>query len=60
MADMANEGSRVMTGSFLAALGACAAIVAVVVGLSELAGYLLRVVLDRGHNERDASPAIPF
>ncbi|OPY32578.1 MAG: putative arabinose transporter [Methanomassiliicoccales archaeon PtaU1.Bin124] len=44
LADMANEGSRVMTGPFLAALGASAAIVAIISGLSELAGYSLRVV----------------
>jgi MFS family permease len=43
-ADMANEGSRVMTGPYLGMLGASAAVISIVAGLSELMGYSLRVV----------------
>jgi MFS family permease len=43
-ADFAYEGSRSITGPFLAVLGASGAIVGVVAGLGELLGYGLRLV----------------
>ena len=46
-ADFTYEGSRSMTGQFLATLGASATIVGVVAGLGELLGYGLRLVSGR-------------
>jgi MFS family permease len=43
-ADMAYEGMRAISGPFLGLLGASAAIVGIVAGTGELAGYLLRLV----------------
>lgn len=43
-ADMAYEGMRGISGPFLGLLGASAAIVGIVAGTGELAGYLLRLV----------------
>lgn len=43
-ADFTYEGSRSITGPFLAVLGASAAVVGVVAGLGELLGYGLRLV----------------
>ncbi len=52
-ADMTYEGARGITGPFLGSLGASAAVVGVVAGLGELAGYALRSVsgyiADRSH-----------
>ena len=51
--DMTYEGARSVTGPFMAALGASAAVVGVVSGLGELLGYGLRFVTgyltDRTH-----------
>ncbi len=41
-ADMTHEGARGISGPFLGTLGASAAVVAIVAGLGELAGYVLR------------------
>lgn len=46
-ADMTYEGSRSITGPYLAALGASATVVGVVAGFGELAGYGLRIVSGR-------------
>jgi predicted MFS family arabinose efflux permease len=46
-ADFTYEGSRSVTGQFLATLGTSATVVAVVAGLGELLGYGLRVVSGR-------------
>lgn len=46
-ADMMYEGSRSITGPYLAVLGASAFVVAVVSGLGELLGYGLRLVSGR-------------
>ncbi|HLI63768.1 MAG TPA: MFS transporter [Terriglobales bacterium] len=46
-ADFTYEGSRSLTGQFLATLGASATIVGVVAGLGELLGYGLRLVSGR-------------
>ncbi len=46
-ADFTYEGSRSITGQFLAQLGTSATIVAVVAGLGELLGYGLRLVSGR-------------
>ncbi len=46
-ADMTYEGSRSITGPFLAALGASATAVGIVAGLGELLGYSLRLVSGR-------------
>ena len=46
-ADFAYEGSRSITGQFLATLGTSATVVAVVAGLGELLGYGLRLVSGR-------------
>lgn len=46
-ADFTYEGSRGITGPFLAALGASGTIVGIVAGLGELLGYGLRVVSGR-------------
>jgi MFS family permease len=46
-ADLTYEGSRSITGQFLATLGTSAAIVGTVAGLGELLGYGLRVVSGR-------------
>jgi predicted MFS family arabinose efflux permease len=46
-ADMAYEGARSITGPYLATLGASAAVVGIVAGLGELAGYSLRLVSGR-------------
>jgi MFS family permease len=43
-ADMTHEGARGISGPFLGTLGASATIVAVVAGLGELLGYVLRYV----------------
>ncbi|HEX4077938.1 MAG TPA: MFS transporter [Rhizomicrobium sp.] len=43
-ADMAYEGMRGISGPFLGLLGASAAVVGIVAGTGELAGYLLRLV----------------
>jgi MFS family permease len=43
-ADVTYEGARGITGPFLAILGANAAVVGLVAGLGELAGYALRLV----------------
>ncbi|HEY2446380.1 MAG TPA: MFS transporter [Rhizomicrobium sp.] len=43
-ADMAYEGMRAISGPFLGLLGASAAIIGIVAGTGELAGYLLRLV----------------
>lgn len=43
-ADMTYEGARGITGSFLGTLGASGAVVGVVSGLGEFAGYGLRIV----------------
>jgi predicted MFS family arabinose efflux permease len=43
-ADLTYEGARSVTGPFLAELGATAAIISIVSGLSEFAGYALRAV----------------
>jgi MFS family permease len=43
-ADMAYEGMRGISGPFLGMLGASAAIVGIVAGTGELAGYLLRLL----------------
>ncbi len=52
-ADMTYEGARGITGPFLGSLGASAAVVGIVAGLGELAGYALRSVsgylADRSH-----------
>src|SRR5512137_681567 len=42
-ADVTYEGSRSITGPFMAVLGASAAAVGVVSGLGELLGYALRI-----------------
>ncbi len=46
-ADFTYEGSRSITGQFLATLGTSATVVAVVAGLGELLGYGLRLVSGR-------------
>ena len=46
-ADLTYEGSRSITGQFLATLGTSAVVVATVAGLGELLGYGLRVVSGR-------------
>jgi MFS family permease len=46
-ADFTYEGSRSITGQFLATLGTSAKVVAVVAGLGELLGYALRFVSGR-------------
>ena len=46
-ADMAYEGSRSITGPYLAVLGASATVVGIVAGFGELAGYGLRLVSGR-------------
>lgn len=46
-ADFTYEGSRSITGPFLATLGASGAIVGIVAGLGELLGYGLRVISGR-------------
>lgn len=46
-ADFTYEGSRSITGQFLATLGTTAAVVGVVAGLGELLGYGLRLVSGR-------------
>ncbi|MGA9566272.1 MAG: MFS transporter, partial [Candidatus Korobacteraceae bacterium] len=46
-ADLTYEGSRSVTGQFLATLGTSAVVVATVAGLGELLGYGLRVVSGR-------------
>lgn len=46
-ADLTYEGSRSITGQFLATLGTSAAVVGVVAGLGELLGYGLRLVSGR-------------
>ena len=46
-ADLTYEGSRSITGQFLATLGTSAVVVATVTGLGELLGYGLRVVSGR-------------
>jgi len=46
-ADMTYEGSRSITGQYLATLGTSAAVVGVVAGLGELLGYGLRLVSGR-------------
>ena len=46
-ADMAYEGSRSITGPYLAVLGASATIVGIVAGGGELLGYALRLVSGR-------------
>ncbi|WP_335937461.1 MFS transporter [Streptomyces sp. PTD5-9] len=43
-ADMTYEGARGVTGPFLGSLGASAAVISLVAGLGELAGYALRFV----------------
>lgn len=43
LADVTYEGARSINGPFLATLGAGAAVVGIVSGLGELAGYLLRL-----------------
>lgn len=43
-ADITYEGARGITGPFLAILGASAAVVGIVSGFGELAGYALRIV----------------
>ncbi|MGC8633239.1 MAG: MFS transporter [Candidatus Limnocylindrales bacterium] len=43
-ADMTHEGARGISGPFLGTLGASATVVAVVAGLGELLGYVLRYV----------------
>ena len=42
-ADVTYEGARSINGPFLATLGASAAVVGIVSGAGELAGYLLRL-----------------
>lgn len=44
LVDLVYEGSRGITGPYLAALGASAAVVGFVAGFGELAGYGLRYV----------------
>jgi hypothetical protein len=46
-ADLTYEGSRSITGQYLATLGTSAAVVGVVAGLGELLGYGLRLVSGR-------------
>ena len=46
-ADMTYEGSRSITGPYLAVLGASGAVVGIVAGLGELLGYGLRIVSGR-------------
>ena len=46
-ADMAYEGMRGISGPFLASLGAGAAVIGIVAGTGELAGYLLRLLSGR-------------
>src|SRR5690348_6003726 len=46
-ADMTYEGSRSITGPYLAVLGASATVVGVVAGGGELLGYALRLVSGR-------------
>ena len=46
-ADFAYEGARAILGPYLALLGASGAVVGVVAGLGELAGYGLRIVSGR-------------
>ncbi len=46
-ADLTYEGSRSITGQFLATLGTSAAVVGIVAGLGELLGYGLRLVSGR-------------
>src|SRR5881296_2887573 len=43
-ADLTYEGGRAITGPFLGALGASAAVVGIVAGLGELVGYGLRSI----------------
>ncbi|MBI0584539.1 MAG: MFS transporter [Methanomassiliicoccus sp.] len=47
MADVAIEGTKSVTGSYLILLGASAGIVTFVAGLSELVGYSLRIFFGR-------------
>ena len=42
-ADMTHEGARSVTGPFMALLGASGAVVGIVAGFGELAGYVLRL-----------------
>ncbi|QLH75604.1 MAG: MFS transporter [Methanomassiliicoccales archaeon] len=44
LADIANEGTRSSTGAYLGLLGASAAAIGLISGLSELIGYGLRIV----------------
>ena len=44
-ADVTYEGARSVNGPFLATLGASAAVVGIVSGAGELAGYLLRLAV---------------
>lgn len=52
-ADMTHEGARSVTGPFMALLGASGAVVGIVAGFGELAGYVLRLpagyITDRTH-----------
>jgi len=47
LADIANEGTRSSTGAYLGILGASAALITIISGLSELVGYGLRIVFGR-------------